>query len=238
MKTQKIPRSFGHVADLGRSNLIVGGCSFTYNVSDNHASSWPYYLRDRLNFTKVYDCSMLGAGNYHIMTAVQWCIENTQLDPSNTAVIVMWSGNDRDGEIVDAAATTWGYHYTEQVGFATNNDCVVTKSRSSRAVENYLYLVGLSTYLKSKQIPAIFLQYLNPNMPSRTNDFDIRSYLPRTLAEQYSRLFAPVETIYEYCIRRDLLGDDDFHPTPDGHLQWTDQRLVPYIQSTPNPYTV
>ena len=77
----------------------------------------------------------------------------------------------------------------------------------------------------------MFLDYLDRSLPSLTVDFDIVPYLPAELAQRYRSWFAPVDNIYAWCLRQDLLAHDDFHPSPDGHLTWTDRVLIPYLDS-------
>ena len=101
-----IKKQFDTVHDFGIKNLIVSGCSFTYNNHETSASTWPYYLKDLGGFDQVLDCSMPGAGNYHIASSLQWAIEMQNPDPTNSLVIVMWSGNDRDDYICPQSIIT------------------------------------------------------------------------------------------------------------------------------------
>jgi len=100
MKPSKIPKQFNTEIDLGYKNLIVSGCSFTRNFRNMVTTSWPHYLRDLGGFSYVTDLALSGAGNYHIATSMQWYLENNTVDINDTLIIVMWSGNDRDDEIV------------------------------------------------------------------------------------------------------------------------------------------
>jgi hypothetical protein len=36
---------------------------------------------------------------------------------------------------------------------------------------------------------------------------------------------------YTWALENDLLTDDDFHPSPDGHLDWTQKVLLPKLQT-------
>jgi hypothetical protein len=98
-KTRNIKKQFNIIHNFGIKNLIVSGCSFTYNDVDTAPVTWPYYLRDLGGFDQVLDCSLPGAGNSHISDSLIWGLEIDQLDPAASLVIVMWSGHDRDDYI-------------------------------------------------------------------------------------------------------------------------------------------
>jgi hypothetical protein len=235
MKIRNTPRVFKTINNLGYKNLLVGGCSFTYNISDTDSSSWPYYIRDKCGFNEVYDCSIQGAGNYQIMTSVIHALETTPLDPKDTLIIVMWSGYGRDNVIIGKNVPThpgFGYNYTDHV------KCVPfshkDKTRHSRSIENYIYVVLLWEYLKSKGYNTVFLNFVEPGMPSRDATFDITKFLPLDLANRFKLMFSPVENFYKYCVKNNLLQKDDFHPTMEGHLRWAHDILAPALTANPN----
>jgi hypothetical protein len=238
MKIRNTPRVFDTINNLGYKNLLVGGCSFTYNISDNNSSSWPYYIRDKCGFDEVYDCSVQGAGNYQIMTSVVHALETTILDPKDTLIIVMWSGYSRDHDIVGKNVTDdpdYVYNYTGHVNCVINTSHK-NKTLHSRAIENYIYVVLLREYLKSKGYNNVFLNFVEPGMPVRDATFDITKFLPRDLANQFKSMFSPVENFYKYCVKNNLLQEDDFHPSMQGHLSWAHNILAPAL--TANPDTI
>lgn len=244
------PFAFPVEHDFGYDNLVVGGCSFTYNNSDEHACSWPYYLKDLGNFKSVYDCSMPGAGNYHIFHSLQWALTLADLDPLNTLVIVMWSGNERDDQICSpdalnsyparhfydsdtATAITGGNHPNARGNILNESMKLIDKIKTqhSRAVENFLYIDGLRSWLDHHQYKSIFLDYLDRTLPCRANDFDLREHLPNRCQKKLDDIFDECKNIYAYCLKNGLLGEDDFHPSVEGHLVWTRECLVPYLKS-------
>jgi hypothetical protein len=84
-------------------NLLVSGCSFTWNGSDNQVVSWPYYLKFLVDFQQVFDCSQSGSGSNHIFNSVVNEIEtNSKISSDNTLIIIKWSGLAR----VDTIAQT------------------------------------------------------------------------------------------------------------------------------------
>jgi hypothetical protein len=236
MKIRNTPRVFDVINDIGYKNLVVGGCSFTFNISDTDSSSWPYYVRDKCGFDQVYDCSVQGASNYQIMTSVTYALESNLLYPKETLVIVMWSGYSRDGVIVGDNVTDnkdYVYDYTDRVKWIINTTAK-QKTRHSRALENYIYITMLWEYLKSKGYNVVFLNFVEPGMPVRDSTFDVTKFLPTNLSQAFESKFSSIENFYKYCVKHNMLQDDDFHPTMQGHLSWAHNVLAPSLLPNPN----
>jgi hypothetical protein len=240
--------------NLGFDTLIVSGCSFTYNYWSDRVETWPYVLRDLAGFNRVLDCSLPGAGNYHISNALRWGIDFDNIDAKNCLVIVMWSDTSRVDEIIssehlqnnnikqhrwygkdDSSAVT-AFSGGRQEWFWTNvkwqwfRDLQNIKTDKTMAVENYLYVVGLAEWLESRGFKFIFTDFVDYDLPSRSSTFDPAQYLPDHLARRYKSYFDPdLQTIYSYCVKKDLLQDDDFHPSPQGQSEWTKNILLPYL---------
>jgi hypothetical protein len=244
-----INKQFDIVQQLRFKNLIVGGCSFTYNNHDSSAATWPYYLRDLGGFDQVLDCSLPGAGNHHIANSLQWALEVERPNPADSLVIVMWSGCDRDDYICPeenikpypfkfnysrdvASGITGGSH--ANAGGNTKaglSELAKIKTLESRAIENYLYINGLWHYLKNSKYQFVFLNFLDGNLPSRTSHFDITKYLPTPIKNQYNLMFTKITDPYTWAFKNDQLMSDDLHPSPDGHLNWTRKVLLPKLQT-------
>lgn len=251
MQKHNIKRNFETTVDLGFKNLVVGGCSFTVTSNgDTVPTTWPYYLRDLASIREVFSCAIPGAGNYFISQSIMWGIETKKLHPDDTLIVVMWSGNNREDEIFSSDAidsdSNFVYQFTDKVchgltGQATRNgdgntqwfgyrDIHKFKSFESRSIENAIWKIGLKRYLNGLGYQSIFVNFLNPAFPSRTNDFDIVKFLPDTIKTTYSSIMDPLQDMYSFCLKKMLLGDDDFHPSPDGHLAWTRDVLLPYCK--------
>ena len=174
MKTRNIKKQFETMHDLGFDNLIVGGCSFTYNNSDVDICTWPYYLRDLGGFKTVYDFSMIGAGNTHIKNSIIYGMEKFQFDISRTLIMVQWAGNDRDDYIIDPTKTNnypFRYYYEKDAvtgitgGQGVTNfqdpdpikDIQKIKNKTCRSIENYITIKSLESYLKLNNFKFIFL---------------------------------------------------------------------------------
>ena len=247
-KTRNIKKQFDTIHDFGIKNLIVSGCSYTYNNHETLAVTWPYYLKDLGGFNQVLDCSLPGAGNYHIASSLQWAIEMDQPDPANSLIIVMWSGNDRDDYICpkeNSIDYPFTFKYNDNVisgitgGLLGNGntakglvDLSNTKSIQSRVVENYLIISSLYNFLQNKGYKFIFLDYLDRSLPSRTKDFEILPLLPSNLAKNLKNMLTPnTNDLYTWSLGRNYLSDDLIHPTPDGHLNWAKKILLPISKS-------
>jgi hypothetical protein len=246
-----IKKQYPTIANLGIDNLIVSGCSFTYNHHDSTATAWPYYLKDLGGFTQVLDCSMPGAGNQHVSHALQWALEMEPPDPKDSLVIVMWTGNDRDDYICpttnikpnsypfkfcysDAVETgITGGSYPEATGNTVRDfkPFSTTKTKESRAIENYLYMTQTWNYLANRGYKFVFLNFLNSQLPSRSEHFDIGPLLPLLLKNKLKSMIADIIDPYTWAVKTDQLWEDDYHPSPNGHLDWTRNILLPYLKT-------
>ena len=250
MQTQKIEKQFDKIVDLGFDNLVVGGCSFTYTNPAQVPTTWPYYFRDLAGFNQVYSCAMPGAGNNFISQSMVWGLETKKLSPETTMVVVMWSGHDREDAIFSSDAVdksaNFVYNYTDNVCNGTTGgsgregdmtlhwwgyrDIHKYKSFESRAVENAIWKIQLKKYLNASGYKSIFVDFLDPSVPNRTENFDIVKFLPDTIKETYSSIMDTVQDPYSFSLKRMLISDDDFHPSPDGNLAWTREILIPYCK--------
>ncbi len=248
-----LARKYDTVYNFFTGKLIVSGCSFTHNHSDTIMMSWPYFLRDLGGFEEVLDCSIPGAGNSHISDALVWGIEMDQPVPENSLVIVMWSGCDRDDYICPASnirpKTLASFNYTEDVmsgqtggsheSVRTNiltgdtfKQFTSTKNNNSRAIENYLTIAKTWHYLKSKNYKFVFLNFLDSSLPSKTQHFNIKKYLPDHLSKSLDRMMLDVVDPYTWAVDNNLLADDNYHPTAESHFSWTKKILLPKLQKT------
>jgi len=250
MQTQNVSKQFDKVIDLDFDNLVVGGCSFTYTNHTKVPTSWPYYLRDLAGFKQVYSCAMPGAGNNFISKSIVWGLENSNLSPEETLIVVMWSGHDREDGIFSSDAIDKGanfvYNYTDNVCHGSTGgpnregdmtlhwwgyrDIHKYKSLESRAVENAIWKIQMKKYLDASGYRSIFVDFLDPSVPNRSENFDIVKFLPDTIKEAYTAIMDPIQDIYSFCLKRMLISDDDFHPSPDGNLAWTREILIPYCK--------
>jgi hypothetical protein len=250
-KTRNIKKQHSTVYNFGIKNLIVSGCSFTYNSSDASALTWPYFLRDLGGFEQVLDCSLPGAGNSHVSDSLIWALEMDQPDPTDSLVIVMWSGYDRDDYICpkeninnysdqfyyskNVMSSITGGNHAESCGNSISDGLKklsITKNNESRAIENYLHIAKTYQYLNSLNYNFLFLNFINPTEPiGGTNTFDIKKYLPNPAKQTLDSMMTKIDDLYHFSIRYNLLLGDNFHPNQYGHLRWTRTVLIPHLKT-------
>lgn len=227
-------------------NLFVSGCSFTF-------SGWPNHLVELANIKNIFNFAMPGAGNYHIMSSVLYEIENIKLSPKDTLIIIMLSGFDRDDEILDkrfldneylkkfpheqyyfddktCMGISGGSDPTAEGNFEFAGHIRKVKSRESRAIENFIYVSAIYNFLKVNGFDFVITNHIDSHLPARDHSFVIEEYLNKNLRNSFSNFIDyDLKNIYRHCLENDLLDNDDYHPSEDGHFSWTKKYLVPYI---------
>jgi hypothetical protein len=241
-KIRNITQSFNTTHQSRYKNLLVSGCSFTFNNSEEHACSWPYYLKDLAGFDQVYDCSQSGAGNNHIFNSIVNEVElNKNITPDSTLIAVMWSGLGRTDvvattEITKSWHTMSNYHFDHKFSTLslfdtdTKQNAIETLCYHYRRLidseaqiyESMLKVIGLYNYLKNKNFNFVFLNYMDPVK-------DLKS-ISTPLTDTFTCLLDPVMYLGTYATNTNKL-EPDGHPSPDGYLGWTQTQLIPYLIS-------
>jgi hypothetical protein len=236
---RSIPRSFIATHQTKFKNLLVSGCSFTFNNSSNIACSWPYYLRDIAGFNEVYDCSQSGAGSNHIFNSIVNEIEtNNNITADNTLVICMWSGLSRTDTIATKDITKPWHHmsnYDFDDRFSTlsilyhpqGNSPVANLSKQYKKIvdgeaqiyESCLKIIALDAYLKYNGFNTVFTSWKDPNP-------DL--HLIGNIKDLAWNKFDKIQFLGEYAVENKLL-EPCGHPTPDGYLFWTREHLIPFL---------
>ena len=203
--------------------------------------TWPVYLRDLGNFSKVIDCSCSGAGNAHITNSIIYELEkNPDLTPANTMIAVQWTSNSRDDFIGDSSVTDQSskqlYYYDTNValirtgGMLGHGNALVNldaikkiKSAESRSIENYLNIVKLSAYLTAKNFKFAFSTFSNNN---HDLDTTVDGLLPPMLDKKLSDLIA-----VKHCLS-DYLQDtvDGYHATAYWSHKWAEDIWLPELK--------
>lgn len=232
------------ITDFGFDNLLVSGCSFT-STTDPENPSWPHHLREMAGFRDLIDLSCSGAGNTHIHHSVIWELErNKELNPSNTFIVIMWSGYDRDDIIVDPIAIDQAhgsqYQYaphawlaiTGGVGGVSNTiisiDAVKKiKNLTSRSIENYVLITGLYHYLTSRGFRFVFTEFATPTSEYDLN-FEPTVYLG-DLSDAFRQLVRQVQpNLGDYSA---VGSRPNRHPAPDDYESWCRSVLIPFIKT-------
>lgn len=224
-------------------NLLVSGCSYTYNNSLDHVCSWPYYLRDLAGFDSVLDCSQSGAGNTHVFNSIVNEIEtNPMITAHNTLVVVMWSGLTRTDVIATTdVAGTWHpmSNYNFNADYATlsifntiqgsgpvDQLCQMYKkivSVDAQVYESLIRMIALRAYLDQRGFRSVAVNWRDPKPEYQNIGIDTA-----IIAAAVSTLDCDVEYLESYAVNR-ALKEPDGHPTPDAYLGWTQQCLIPYL---------
>jgi len=234
-RTRNLKRKFPAVAQLSKKNILVNGCSFTFNNSDIAATAWPYYIKDYTNADDVYDCSQPGAGSNHIFSSTICELEsNNKINPDNTFIIIMWSSLSR----VDLIANTelvnnWHTnYYTYNSHLATASLSALSKKHhvlkdlsqlyfraidtESQIIESCSRIIALSSYLEKRNYSYLFTSWKDP--------VEIDDKLP--LYEHARELITPITSLGKYAGARVELDD---HPTQQAHQDWAKNILLPYL---------
>lgn len=94
-------------------NLVANGCSFT--GLDKRYTSWSEVVADKLNVSTYKNLGMGGAGNRYIALSTIDYLEHANLNPSDTAVVIMWSGPSRKD--IAVSKDWWDYVHANNYTF-------------------------------------------------------------------------------------------------------------------------
>ena len=107
-------------------NLIVNGCSFTYETPE----SWATHLRWALDVPFYRNLAFSGAGNRYICDSTIEYLESNNFVPEDTLVVVMWSGVGRQ----DLRITKEWYDYYKQLQAAVSEEFPIQELVSTMTV--------------------------------------------------------------------------------------------------------
>jgi hypothetical protein len=228
-------------------NILVSGCSYTWNNSEEHVCTWPYYLQKIAGFTQILDCSQPGGGSNHIFNSVINEIEtNPIITTDNTLVIVMWSGLSRTDVIAETGIVKKsrifdnGYNFNGDYSTLTifknpskdltsHDEFIEFYHRYSKIIspesqiyESYIKIIALDHYLRSLGFSYFFLNWENL-------DQQFNSDIP--LYHRARDLISPLKTLGEFADDNDMRIPNDGHPTADCHLRWCREILIPFLKS-------
>lgn len=97
-------------------NLVVSGCSFTEYKDE--FDSWANIVAKHYQVEEYVNLAKSGAGNYYICNSIIDYLEEYQLSPSTTLILVMWSGIGRR----DARISGDFYYSLENYNYKTKNN--------------------------------------------------------------------------------------------------------------------
>ena len=227
--------------------LLVSGCSFTDQIKHTEKNlplSWPGYAACRCNIPEVIDLSNTAAGNEYIATSIVNEIENySDIDLQNTLILIMWSGLDRrellhyhDSNFVKESkrGIIDKIKFEREQSSTENIKPAIAKAEALRSWKN---IILVENYLRAKKANFGFSFYVNVFDPPFIPRLDYSSNAPDVLEKNKvqqlkncSWLHDHNKSVYEYCLKKDLLSDDLFHPDHNGYLDWTDNILLPSLE--------
>ena len=88
-------------------NLIVNGCSYTERPN----TGWGSIVAEHTKPNVFHNLAMGGAGNFYIANSTIEYLEQAELDPSETLVLIMWSGTGRKDVRISGE---WWFHLQQQ----------------------------------------------------------------------------------------------------------------------------
>lgn len=247
-KTRKIAGAFSQQYTSNFRNLVTAGCSFTYNNSERHVCTWPYYLRDLVGFDQVYDCSMPGTGANQMLNSVVYELEtNTNINVEKDLIVLMISDAQRTDIITDKKlCVDWmdtlsgggidPYEFNQSLATFSIHNFLNTKNKDTaglcknykstfgfdgQILESSLKIIALYNYLKSKNANFIFLKAWD-NLGFEN--------LENTLQNKLADCIVDTKTLGQFSKEENLL-EPDKHPNPDAHLKWTKQYLIPLLEN-------
>ena len=217
--------------------ILASGCSFTAGKN-----TWPSYV---LPDAEVVNLAVVAAGNQYISQSVIAEMAQNQYD----LVLVMWSGLMRkDLQISDTTYQQLEAPiYRKKINnmsFACvgNMRAGISDSRfakykreyfelvdeESSACQSLLHIIALESFLKNKKIPYRFMSYINywKDQEKLINlNFGVHKHpTSSTLAEciDYDNFlfYNQQESFYEFAKNKELLEEDNFHPTRPAHQAW------------------
>ena len=245
---RNLPRVFASTHQSIKPNLLVSGCSYTWNNSLNHIVTWPNYLKDIANYTQVFDCSQAAGGNAHVFNSIVYELSiNSELTPDNTDIIIMWSGLERTDLLTSDHVVNQWYHMdhitfnqgqlaslnvwpdaswrrpkSDEINQFLKTYRVLISNRA-QVLESCIRIVALDGYLKSLGFDPVFTTY-------RPMQIFLSLIEPDPIVNQVLALLAPLEDLDSFTTRVGTrMSKFDLHPTPDSHLAWTREILIPFL---------
>jgi hypothetical protein len=169
-------------------------------------------------------------GNEYISDSIIYHISNLTKDElKNYMVIVMWSGIDRIDrkEIGDKQPSINNVSY--QMDRAVGDDIKQTAQQSADKI------FELYDFLSERSIPFVFSFYCNliypPYIPKRDSTPEFDNYVSKETLKKLRDLpwipKNPMDFMFEFGFRNNLLDDDLFHPSMKNSEHWADQILLP-----------
>ena len=220
-----------------KSILLVSGCSFTAWTNQlDMCATWPGFVLDRCGFDHCIDWSFSGAGNVYIGDSILYQLSLlSDEEVSKYLVIIMWSGLNRISNKIENSnemPNINGINYDRtNSSFDTEYDVERKKQGAQESADKIL---EVKQYLESRNISFVFSFYCNllfsPYLPKRDTTHVFDGYIDNTLLKELKEIEwipkDPMDHMFEYGFKNDLLDEDLFHPSIRCSELWTDKVLL------------
>lgn len=186
---------------MNKTNLIVGGCSFTEGHNLGKEGSWAYWLSQQTN-QKLHNLARGGAGNEFIAQNVLSFLVANQEIAKDSVVMIGWSEPTRQMVYFEPEFGLGCFHTMQpedfidkhkerdiwQGGIFTPHGWVLKHKDSLWpffsslrycVFKTYFSMITLKSYLESNNIPYIFFDAINPTkviIDNSSRQFKIRKY--------------------------------------------------------------
>lgn len=239
-------------------NLVVSGCSFTQTPVGH--LNWSVYLRNKITDVNYINHARSGAGNNYIADSMIKYLLLARPDPNETLVMIMWTGVSRVDFNVSQdyydLLTDWNNKETTNHSRYVCSSGIggawpmiprsmfeeIYKAMDNRALaSNTLFqMVSLRNFLENNRYNYKFMSYVNywqdsPEWYSPNLDFSITHYakgdpLLSGLGDQWIWANEQKDCLYEFAKSRNMLLDDNFHPTQQAQEMFFEQVVKPHIE--------
>lgn len=239
-------------------NLIVSGCSFTHEPDLGYPFSWANLLAYWTGMN-IINLAIPGAGNDHISKSVILYLERNNLDPTETLILIMWSGAGRIDWITDKSLSNFKNEYSFAYSYDQYNELVVGgnwwgdknpthlkrtlieyskyQSDHSLALHSWIAIENLSNYLENNKFNYYYTSFLNYKRRNIKGDamivpfFEELKKLNLTLNLDKWLKFADNDYYGDWARENNFLAEDDFHPKyPDANEGWVKEILIPTLK--------
>lgn len=228
--------------------LITSGCSF----SDCKSKTWPIFLRGRIPGVKHYTEGVSSQGNDLIARRVHYRINELlkENQANDIFVAIMWTSKERFGfyyedpgelsntdgwvenptRVADDSPGGWvilNPHWTHRY----NSDWYKTYYNDIAAqIYTLEHIVNTQNFLKLYDVPyfmtSSFGNHINLHMATTNSNcrwlydqIDWDKWLPVDSEKSWVEQNCPIP------------GLNNFHPRPEQHKNFTDQVIVPWLES-------
>lgn len=239
--------------DFSNKIFVSSGCSFSECISDG-INTWPVHIQNILKPKEHISKGMGSQGNGLIARSIIYEVDRLlRQGVKNTDIVVgvMWSGysrheyywdkQSRGGEWEPMRHDGWMYNPTNFNPEDNSGGWIITNAHWKTCKEYYKYyydpiggqintlehILRTQWFLEKNKIDYFMMKYMNEM-------FELYNEIPcRHLQAQINwTKFVSRQGCYEWCREKnECYISENGHPTTNGHKDFTESLIIPYIQS-------